>query len=93
MATLIPAELESLNAEERARRISEFVAKRHDPPNGELAALAVELAELEKSYGMPSETMRSEYAAGRLPENADICRWLMLLRVRDSLVTRGRSAG
>ncbi|HEY5310965.1 MAG TPA: hypothetical protein VIK18_00550 [Pirellulales bacterium] len=92
MASLIPAELENLSADERARRVSEFVAKRHDPPNGEIAALETELAELEKSYDMPSDTMRSEYAAGRVRENADICRWLMLLRVRDSLVTRGRSA-
>ena len=88
MATLIPTELKALNPDERARRISEFVAKRHEQPNGELAALAAELAELENFYGMPSETMRSEYAAGRVRENADVCRWLMLLRVRDSLAAR-----
>jgi hypothetical protein len=78
------SELTNLPAHERERVLSDLVLS---SPNGEARELDQRLNEYETRYEMSSKTMREKYRSGHLRETADICRWLILLNVKDQLVS------
>ena len=81
--TLKMSELRGLSASEIAARVASF--GKSQPANGELASLQERIAEFEIRYELSSETMRAQFHTGQLKETADICKWLMLLSVREGI--------
>ena len=78
---------DAIDAVEAARQLRDALRQ---PLNGQLVDLESRLRDFEIRYEMPSEEMRRQYRAGKLRETHDICRWLMLLDVRDHATTTKR---
>ena len=81
------SELSSLPAEQRARRVAALARASEEPPNGELREVENRIAALEAAHLLTSDDLRRELAQGRRRETLEICRWLMLLDLRDHLAS------
>ncbi len=75
------SEFGRLSEPEKRVAVGELAKAAHGPPNGELRALEDEIRSFERRYELSSAQMREMVASGRLPENQDVCRWLMSLEV------------
>lgn len=71
--------------EVRAQRIAELVDATRGKPNGEISAINEQIRNFERRYETSSASLRSELTAGKRHETAEICQWLMLLKLRDRL--------
>jgi hypothetical protein len=85
--TLNLAELRGLPDDERLNRLAAFVKARQEPMNGEMHFLNECIGEFETRYEMSSATMLDRLRSKQIPETGDICKWLMLIDARKSLVT------
>jgi midasin (ATPase involved in ribosome maturation) len=83
------SELRGLSPEQRERRLAAFASGRKQLLNGEMDDLNRQIAVFEKRYEQSSASMRERFKQGAIHETAEICEWLMLLELRDSL---GRSS-
>jgi hypothetical protein len=82
------AELKTMSAREQERRVSELIRAARSAPNGEIEELDREIRAYEQRYGLDSASLEREVAGGHRQETEDICRWLMLLRIRERLEGR-----
>jgi hypothetical protein len=80
--TLDLSEVSKLPENERQARYSDFM-RVGIVPNGEMAELDRQITAFERVYEVSSDTMQQQLAAGRIRETAEICRWLMLLELRN----------
>lgn len=78
-------ELRKLPDEARVRRAAELVAAARRPPNGELVAIEREIERFEHVFQLSTDSMRVRVGNGSLRESHEICRWLMLVKLRDEL--------
>ncbi len=75
-----------LNVAEKAEALRELAVSAQDlPDGGELTIIDARIRAFETQYEMTSDEMRARVAAGRLPETADIARWLIALDVQGRL--------
>jgi hypothetical protein len=84
--TLVLSELFNLPEAERNARLDALASGTDAPLNGELAYLDARIAAYEARYEVSSERMVERFNRGEQPETADICAWLMLLKLRGSLI-------
>jgi hypothetical protein len=91
MATLTSriklAEFSSLPTHETKQRVDDLV-RGSVSPSPELLEeqrknLDDQIRLMEEQHGLSSEKMRHALKNGAIQETADICRWLMLLEIRD----------
>lgn len=85
--TVRMAELVAMEPEVRERRMAELVRVMRSEPNGEIADVDAQIRDFERRYELRSELMKAELAAGTRRETGEICRWLMLLKLRDRLAS------
>lgn len=79
------SEFSNLPENQQQEKVTAFARAVCSPTNGELRSIADEIASYEIRYEMPSNVMQERLESGAIKETADICSWLMLLEVRDSL--------
>jgi hypothetical protein len=79
------SELAGMSDETRASTLRALVRAADRAPNGELRELDEQIGAFEARFGLDSEAMRRDVANGSRRETADVCEWLMLLRVRERL--------
>jgi hypothetical protein len=80
--TLRLAELRGLSPAEASGRVKRFLQS-SQPLNGEVQELEAEINAYETRYEMSSTVMRQRVRESRIEHTADICRWQMLLEMRD----------
>jgi hypothetical protein len=76
------AELRGLSPEDASERVKRFLQDSR-PLDGEVQELEAEINAYETRYEMSSALMSQRLRESRLEHTADICRWQMLLEVRD----------
>jgi hypothetical protein len=79
------AELRTMSETERDAAWSELLSATRAPAGSQLEAIDARVREFESVFGMSSETMRARLANGSLQETDAVCRWLMILAVRDRI--------
>lgn len=77
-----------LTSAEQEASVKALLDARQVPLNGEVRELDARIAEYQQRFGMSSDEMRGKLASGDLVETVDICRWLMLLKLRDRVASR-----
>ena len=85
------SELRGMAPVDRESRIARLAAALNRPLNGELTHLNERIAAYEAHYEISSEHMRELFDAQKYPEHADICDWLMLLKLRERLVSSSKT--
>jgi hypothetical protein len=80
--TLRFAELHGLSSEEASGRVRQFLQDQHSL-NGEGREIEESILAYETRYEMSSTVMRQRLKEAKLEHTADICRWEMLLEMRD----------
>jgi hypothetical protein len=86
--TIRLSDLATLSDEQQRAVFDEYVEGRLEPINGEIDDLNRRIAEFERRYEMSSETMQTAFADRSLRETAEIVYWLMLVDVRDGLLSQ-----
>jgi hypothetical protein len=77
--------LAQLSPEKKRDALTRLVTKAQGPANGQLAPARLEIRTLEDKYGMTTAEMKAAFRSGRLKENYEVVRWLMLAgMVRES---------
>lgn len=76
------ADLSGLPSETVSARVQQFVQNRH-PINGELLKIEAAIRDYETRYEMSSAVMLQRIEQAQLEDTADICRWQMLIEMRD----------
>ena len=87
MRTLSLANLKTMSAAQRSRRLADLVGAARAQPNGELPAVTARIQEFEQRAGFDSAEMQRRLASGDLAESDDVCVWLMLLDLREHLAS------
>lgn len=87
------AEFATMPRPQQDEMLRDMVDATKGPPNGECAAVDVEIRAFEQRHGFDSDTMRAKLRDGSLAENWDICQWLMALNLRDLLAKRTARPG
>jgi hypothetical protein len=81
------SELFAAPPEEREDRVKRLFQAALNPTDEQLdqqkAALDCRIQRFERRYEMSSKVMREQFQLGRIRETAEICSWLMLLRVKE----------
>lgn len=80
------SELAIMPKDEKKRRLAELVQAVVKPTPEELSAqqddLAAKIQQFESRYKMSSDLMSQRLASGEIRETADLCSWMMLVRIR-----------
>jgi hypothetical protein len=76
------SEFGAMSEHERNCALDELVTAARAPRNGQALGIVARIEAYEKQYGMTSAEMRAQFRAGNF-DNADVSRWLMLLRLQD----------
>jgi hypothetical protein len=78
--------------QEKDRRVGDLIRTAVNPTQAELqeqkAELDCEIRQFESRYKISSGEMQQRLANGELREAADICSWLMLLKIRGQLESK-----
>jgi hypothetical protein len=80
------ADLAKMTEAEKQVMLAEAEGAAGAARNGQAVVMNARIRELESRHGMDSETMRAGLESGRIPEDAEIARWLYLLDTRDNRV-------
>lgn len=83
--------LSGMSAEQLDRSISAMIRAIESAPNGEVATVNEEIADFERIYEMSSDTLTQRLGRNQIKETAEINRWLMLLNLRQRLVTASKT--
>lgn len=90
------SELSSMSSGEKQRRINELFDTALNPTYEQLQEQKKELnfkiCFFEEQYKMSSGTMKQKLSSGQLNETVDICKWLMLLKIRGHFETKCQSS-
>jgi hypothetical protein len=78
------SDLKGRSQQDVAQILAAMARERHSL-NGEAAALDLEIADLETRYEMSSGAMQQGLRNQTVRETADLCRWQILLALRDGL--------
>ena len=76
------AELSGLPTEAVSARVRQLIQNRR-PLNGELLKIDATIRDYETRYEMSSTVMLQRMQQSKLEDTADICRWQMLVEMRD----------
>jgi hypothetical protein len=83
------SEFASMSEEETESRVDELFQAANNPSTEQFeqqkSELEQEILFFESQYNMASEEMKQRLAMGEISESADICSWLMLLKIRGQL--------
>lgn len=82
------AQLRAMPDTEREGAIRRMEAATRAPVNGEIKALDAQIGEFERVLGMSTAEMHLRLKNGSLRETEAVCRWLMLVDMRDHLMAR-----
>jgi len=77
------ADLRRLSDEERSEKLKAVARATRNPPNREVRQINLEIRTHEDRFGFSSDELRRRLAAGEQRETDDVCRWLMLLALRE----------
>lgn len=83
--TLNLSEVTRLPKGQRERAQSEFLHKCDAGLNGELTELVGRIKHFERVYEISSKKMQEQLSKGLIKETADICYWVMLLELKESV--------
>jgi hypothetical protein len=72
----------SMSEGERGSALADLVSAARAPRNGQALGIVARIEAFERQYGMTSAEMLERFRAGAI-DNADVSRWLMLLRLQD----------
>ena len=79
-------QLRRLSRRARKRLLNKLAESTQAPPNGELDDLNAKIRVFEVTYGIDSDTLLRELEEGKRTEDDwDVCRWLMLLKLRTDI--------
>ena len=82
------SEIMSGSSEEQDQKLGQLVQSALAPDPEQLAlqrkAIQARITSFERRYEMSSASMRQKLSRGEIKETADICSWLMLLKVTDA---------
>lgn len=79
------SKLRGMMGDEREATMSSIVAASRQAPNGEISRLSAQIQAFEEQHSMTSDELRSALRKREVRETAEICRWLMLLDLRERL--------
>jgi hypothetical protein len=82
------ADLAGISREEIEARLTPLSAGLDSPLNGELEELNSRIGAFEDAYQMDSERMRTRVTSGEMSETADVCQWLILVKLRDRIARK-----
>ena len=81
------SELKMMSLTRREAYLAELMTATKTAPNGEIADLNERIRAFEEKHGMDSHKLREKLDKGEIRETVDVCKWLMLLTIRDRLVS------
>lgn len=82
LKTLRLADLSNLSAPEKDVAVRDLAQRALARPNGELAAVGLQIRDFERRYEMSSATMQAKLASGAMQETAEVASWLIALEAQ-----------
>ncbi|NHC36889.1 hypothetical protein [Scytonema millei] len=83
------SELTATSAQDRERQVKRLFQDALTPTEEQIKKQSEEInakiRDFERRYEMPSVVMRQNLLEGKIKETADICSWLILLKLRNRL--------
>ena len=80
------SEIGSTSVQERSKQVERLFQEALNPTEEQIKRQMEEIdaksKSFERRYEMASETMRKSLSGGKIKETAEICSWLMLLKIR-----------
>jgi hypothetical protein len=82
------SEYHTLSTEDRTARVQDLLNASKQPLHEELTQLDEEVAVFERRYEMSSNSMQRRLASHQINHTGDICRWLILLDLRQRVIPK-----